>query len=129
MIVVDTSALVAIVLGEPDGERFRDALEHATVAVSAASVAEARIVIDSRAGGDGVRDLSELLEVCEVTVIPFDEPHALAAHAAWRRFGKGRHPARLNLGDCMTYATSKLADSPLLFKGEDFLQTDVTPAT
>ena len=127
MIVVDTSAVVAIVLGEPDSERFRDALEHATVAISAASVTEARMVLDSRRGGDAVRDLTELLEVCEATVTPYDEAHALAAHAAWRRFGKGRHPAQLNMGDCMAYATAKLADSPLLFKGEDFPQTDITP--
>ena len=128
MIVVDTSALAAIVLGEPDGERFRDALEHATVAISAASVTEARIVLDSRAGGDALRDLTELLDVCEATITPYDEEHASATHAAWRRFGKGRHPAQLNLGDCMAYATAKLADAPLLFKGKDFTQTDITPA-
>jgi ribonuclease VapC len=129
VIAVDTSALVAIVLGEPDAERLRDALDHPRILVSAVSLTEARMVLEGRAGLDAARDLALLLEECEAVVVAYDERHASLAHVAWQRFGRGNgHAARLNFGDCMAYATAKLANAPLLFKGDDFLQTDIASA-
>ena len=128
MIVVDTSALAAIVFGEPDHARFGDVLGREASAVSAATLTEARLVVEARQGPDAVRDLDLLLSATGATVVAYDAEHAEVAHAAWRRFGKGRHPAGLNLGDCMSYATARLAGAPLLFKGDDFARTDVVAA-
>ena len=125
MIVADTSALVAVVLGEPDAERYRDALIDNPVAVCAVSMTEARIVLHARQGLDAVQDLDELLTECAAQIIGYDASHALVAHTAWERFGKGRHPAGLNFGDCMAYATAHRAKAPLLFKGNDFTRTDI----
>lgn len=128
MIVADSSALVAVVLGEPDAEVFRDVLGTGVIALSAASLTETRMVVESRAGMDATRDLDLLVADAEIDVVAYDSAHAAVAHAAWRRFGKGRHPASLNLGDCMAYATARLAGAPLLFKGDDFAQTDIVSA-
>lgn len=128
MIVADSSALVAVVLGEPDAEVFRDVLGTGVIALSAASLTETRMVVESRAGMDATRDLDLLVADAEIDVVAYDSAHAAVAHAAWRRFGKGRHPASLNLGDCMAYATARLAGAPLLFKGDDFAQTDIASA-
>jgi ribonuclease VapC len=125
VIAVDSSALIAVVLGEPDAERFLAALESDSVSLSAVSLTEASIVAESRQGADATRDLELLVAGVVDRVIPVDEAHARVAVAAWRRFGKGRHPAGLNLGDCFSYATASLANSPLLFKGNDFAQTDL----
>lgn len=128
MIVADSSALVAVVLGEPDAEVFRDVLGTGVIALSAASLTETRMVVESRAGMDATRDLDLLVADAEIDVVAYDSAHAAVAHTAWRRFGKGRHPASLNLGDCMAYATARLAGAPLLFKGDDFAQTDIVSA-
>ena len=128
MIVADSSALVAVVLGEPDAEVFRDVLGTGVIALSAASLTETRMVVESRAGMDATRDLDLLVADAEIDVVAYDSAHAAVAHAAWRRFGKGRHPASLNLGHCMAYATARLAGAPLLFKGDDFAQTDIVSA-
>lgn len=128
MIVADSSAPVAVVLGEPDAEVFRDVLGTGVIALSAASLTETRMVVESRAGMDATRDLDLLVADAEIDVVAYDSVHAAAAHAAWRRFGKGRHPASLNLGDCMAYATARLAGAPFLFKGDDFAQTDIASA-
>ena len=128
MIAADTSALIAVVLGEPDAERFLAALEAAPVIVSAVSFAEASIVAEARQGPDAQRDLELLIAGVVSRVVPADDAHARAATAAWRRFGKGRHPAALNFGDCFSYATAALANVPLLFKGSDFSQTDLRAA-
>lgn len=125
MIAVDTSALVAIVLGEPEAAPLLKALESDRAVVSAGSVIEAGIVVESRQGPDASRDLGLLLAAAVEAIIPIDEVHAAAAVDAWRRYGKGRHPASLNFGDCLTYATASLAHAPLLFKGVDFTQTDL----
>jgi ribonuclease VapC len=125
MIAVDTSALVAIVLGEADAEQFLDALTASPARLSAVSLVEARIVVEARQGLDAARDLQLLLESSVDTIVPVDEIHALAATAAWRRFGKGRHVASLNFGDCFAYALARIDDVPLLYKGQDFAQTDV----
>ncbi len=87
---------------------------------------ESLIVVASRQGQDAVRDLRLLVDEVVSSVVPADADHARAAFAAWERFGKGRHPAGLNLGDCFAYATARLASAPLLFKGDDFARTDLT---
>jgi ribonuclease VapC len=128
MIVADTSALVAVVLGEPDAERFLAALQSNAVALSAVSLTEAAIVTEARQGPDAARDLELLVSAVVANVMPVDAAHARGATRAWRRFGKGRHPAGLNFGDCFAYATASLASAPLLFKGDDFAQTDIAAA-
>lgn len=128
MIAVDTSALVAVLLGEEDAERLARVMLEQPNTLSAANLLEASVVIQARQGDDAVRDLQLLLERCQTTIAVVDEEAAWAAHAAWRRFGKGRHPAGLNFGDCFAYAVSKSLGIPLLYKGNDFAQTDVTSA-
>lgn len=124
MIAVDTSSLVAVVLGESDAERHLEALESGPAQLSSVSLVEATIVAEARQGADAVRDL-ELLVEATAEIVAVDLDHARTAAAAWRRFGKGRHPAGLNFGDCFSYAVARLADLPLLYKGDDFSQTDI----
>jgi ribonuclease VapC len=128
--VVDSSVLVAVVLGEPDAETFTAALadQTRTIHVSAATVVESTIVVEARQGPDASRDLELLLERTGAVIEPFTRQQAAIAGAAWRRFGKGRHPAGLNLGDCFSYAVARDLDLPLLYKGEDFDQTDIAAA-
>lgn len=129
-VVVDTSALAAIVFGEPDAEQLLDVLLAASgdVVVSAATLVECAIVVEARHGSEGTRDLRLLLERLEVETIALDAQQAEAAVAAWRRFGKGHHPAALNLGDCFAYALTATSGGALLYKGDDFSQTDVRSA-
>ena len=127
--IVDTSALMAIILGEPDAERVLARMtDVGELAVSAASLVEASIVAEAKGGPEAADDLQALLADLECAVLPFDEEQATVAAQAWRRFGKGRHPAGLNLGDCYAYAAAKATGWPLLFKGQDFAQTDVAAA-
>ena len=127
--VVDTSALVAIVFGEDDFERFARAIAGDPDAkVSAVSAVEASIVVESRRGPDALRDLQTVIEACRAGIGPVDAEQVRDAVGAWRRFGKGRHPAGLNLGDCFAYALAKSLGETLLFKGEDFRQTDIASA-
>jgi ribonuclease VapC len=124
--VIDTSAIVAILFGEPEAEIFAEAIERDAVRlISAASVLAAAIVVESELGDAGAREL--LLYKAGITVAPFSPDHLAAARHAFRVFGKGRHAAALNFGDCFSYALSKSTGEPLLFKSEDFPQTDVTP--
>ncbi len=125
MIAVDTSALVAVVLGEIDAEQHLEALQHNATRLSVVSWVEAQIVVESRQGPDASRDLQLLADAVIDEIAVVDEVHAAAAVAAWRRFGKGRHPAGLNFGDCFAYAVASLDGLPLLFKGDDFAQTDL----
>jgi len=125
MIAVDTSALCAVVLGEPDAERYLDALQRDRAILSAVSLAEAAIVVEARQGPDAERDLRLLVDATISDVVAADADHAQCAVGAWRRFGKGRHPAALNFGDCFAYAVASLGGVPLLFKGDDFAQTDI----
>jgi ribonuclease VapC len=127
-IVVDTSALVAIVFGEADSAAYAEAMDRDDVLLSSASFTEALTVAQGRQGADAVQDLRLLINGYVNDVVPLDVDHAEAAFAAWRRFGKRRHPAGLNLGDCFSYATARLANAPLLFKGDDFSQTDIAAA-
>lgn len=131
MIVVDTSALVAVVAGESDAERFAALMvRHVGDAeVSAATLLEATIVLEARHGVEASRDLELLIERVGITVAPFDAEQAAVAAQAWRRFGRGRHPAALNYGDCFSYALAAVRGAALLFKGRDFAQTDVRDAS
>ena len=128
--VIDTSALLAILLGEPEAERVATAIENASLRLlSAANLLEASIVIEARKGEAGGRELDLLLYRSEIEVVAVDRAQVEAARLAWRRFGKGRHPAALNYGDCFAYALAKSRDLPLLFRGEDFVRTDIVPVT
>ena len=124
--VVDTSALIAIALDEPERRSFVDAIERdPTRLVSAASVLEAGIVVESRAGVQAGDDLDELITQLGLEIEPVTAAQVRIARRAWRTYGKGRHPAALNFGDCFAYALAKDTGEPLLFKGNDFPQTDV----
>lgn len=124
--VIDRSALVAVLLGEPDAARMAQAIEAGSPRlVSAATLLEASIVIESRKGDAGGRELDLLLYRAGIEVVPVDQNQAEAARSAWRRFGKGRHPAALNYGDCFAYALASLRRLPLLFCGNDFARTDI----
>jgi ribonuclease VapC len=125
VIAVDTSALVAVVLGESDAERYLAELRRRPASLSAVSLVEAAIVVEARQGADAARDLQLLVDATIDAVVPVDDDHATTAVSAWRRFGRGRHPAGLNLGDCFAYAVARLGGVPLLYKGDDFSATDV----
>lgn len=127
--VLDSSAVVALLVVEEGHERLYDAIELApTLAIGAPNLMEVGMVTVGRYGETGRADVSRFLEDWSVEVVPFDERHWRVAIAAFARYGKGRHPARLNYGDCMAYATAKVAGAPLLFVGDDFAQTDVEVA-
>jgi ribonuclease VapC len=129
MMVVDSSALVAILLGEPGADALAVTLAGARQPViSAPNWLEAMIVIHTRLGQAGVAALTHLLDAAAVQVEPVDAALAATAFDAWRRFGKGRHPASLNFGDCFAYALASTLGVPLLFKGRDFAQTDIVGA-
>ena len=124
--VIDTSALLAVLLQEPDAARVADAIEAGSPRLlSAATLLEASIVIESRKGEAGGRELDLLVYRGGIEIVPVDQGQAETARAAWRRFGKGRHPAALNYGDCFAYALAKSRRLPLLFRGDDFSRTDV----
>ncbi len=126
--VVDTSAITAILLGEPSAAEIARAIESGVSRLlSAANLLEASIVIESRKGEAGGRELDLLLYRADIEVVAVDQDQAELARAAWRRFGKGRHPAALNYGDCFAYALAKSRRMPLLFQGDDFAQTDIEP--
>ena len=127
--IVDSSALAAILFREPDGEQLAVALRDATVVrISAATLVEVTMVVVSRLGSNGSHQLEHLLQRLEVVVEPFTGSQAGTAHAGWLRFGRGRHPAALNFGDCFAYALAIERDEPLLFSGADFARTDVRSA-
>jgi len=127
--VIDSSALIAVLLGEPDAEVFSEAIANASKRiVSAFSALETSIVIESKKGDPGGRELDLLLHKARIEIVPINEEQFELARRAWRDFGKGRHPAGLNIGDCCSYALSKYSGEPLLFKGEDFSKTDIQSA-
>ncbi len=124
--VIDTSALIAIVQKEPEAEIFVRAIVGDTRRlVSVVSALEAETVAYGRAGEDGVVLLELLLQKLRCETAPCSLDHLVAARRAFRRFGKGRHPAGLNLGDCFPYALARVTGEPLLFKGDDFSLTDI----
>lgn len=124
--VIDTSALVAMLCDEPDAQRLEAAVEADPIRLmSTASYLEAAIVIETRFGEPGGRELDLWLHRAGVDVVAVDSDQAEAARVAHRRFGRGRHPAGLNYGDCFAYALAKISGEPLLFIGDDFANTDI----
>lgn len=128
--IVDTSAVVAILFEEPDAGLFANQLSQAVQPrISSGTFLEAAIVVEAQTGARGGYQLDALLRKAGVAVEPFTVEQAELARAAYRFFGRrSGHPARLNFGDCFAYALSKALDEPLLFKGDDFRHTDVEPA-
>ena len=127
--IVDTSAILAVVLSEPDAKRYEDAIAAAwPCRMSAVALLEAAMVVESRGGAAAGHELDVLLEKAAVELVPATPEHANAARRAWRRFGRGNHPAALNFGDCFAYALAEATGEPLLFKGNDFARTDVESA-
>ena len=126
--VLDTSALVAILHNEPERPMFIEALEATdSRRLSAATLVEISIVIEVRRGAEGLRDLDLFLTTAGIDLVAVDSDQAHMARRAFSRFGKGRHRAGLNYGDCFSYALAMVVGEPLLFKGDDFGHTDVEP--
>jgi ribonuclease VapC len=126
--VVDTSALVAIFLLEPEAEQFAHAiLEAPRAAISAANLLEAGIILDCRIGHQDSCELDEFIANVGLEVEPVTADQVRVARRAYRMYGRGNHPAGLNFGDCFAYALAKTAGLPLPFKGNDFTQTDIIP--
>jgi len=124
--VIDTSALLAVLLDEPEAPAFARAIAAAPRRLlSAFSALETAIVIEAKKGESGGREFDLLAFRTGLDVVAMDSAQVEIARTAWRKFGKGRHPAGLNIGDCCSYALSRLTGEPLLFKGEDFAKTDV----
>ncbi len=124
--VIDTSALIAILQDEPERRLLNEAIEAAeSCAMSTGSFLETSMVIESRYGPDGTRDLDLFISKARISLASVDADQAYVARDAFRRYGKGRHPAGLNFGDCFAYALAKMLDEPLLFKGSDFALTDI----
>ena len=124
--VIDTSALIAILQDEPERRILNEAIEAAeSCAMSTGSFLETSMVIESRYGPDGTRDLDLFISKARISLASVDADQAYVARDAFRRYGKGRHAAGLNFGDCFAYALAKMLDEPLLFKGNDFVLTDI----
>jgi len=127
--VIDTSAVAAILFDEPERRRFNELIEaDPTRLISAATLLESGIVVEGRSGEAGGRELDLLVHRAGVEIVPVSVDQVEIARAAYRRFGRGSHPAGLNFGDCFAYALAKSAGEPLLFKGDDFARTDLVPA-
>jgi ribonuclease VapC len=128
-VILDSSVLVAIALDEPDRDALVAKINGAdTIGIGAPTLAEAGIVVSARTGANAMELLTEMIAVADGTVIEFGELHWREALGAWWRYGKSRHPAALNFGDCLAYATARVADQPLLARGDDFSQTDLALA-
>ena len=124
--VIDTSAIVAIFFGEPDAAGYRERVADDPVRlVSAATLVEAAMVIEGRFGEAGGAELDLWLHKIDAEIVAVTPEHADQARRAWRRYGKSRHPAGLNFGDCFSYALATLTGEPLLYKGNDFALTDL----
>jgi ribonuclease VapC len=127
--VIDTSALLALLLDEPEAEAYRAVLEgDGSRLVSAATLLETAIVIEARKGEAGGRELDLFIHKAGIAVVAVDAEHVAEARRAYRRFGRGRHAAGLNFGDVFAYALARASGEALLFKGDDFTRTDVSRA-
>jgi ribonuclease VapC len=126
VVIVDASALLSMIFAEPAGEVVEELLQSAVaLGIGAPTLTEVSLVLGNRLGRDPMPILGRLLQEFSIVVVPFSEQHWAEATDAFVRFGKGRHPAALNFGDCMTYAVAKLSDQALLAVGNDFPQTDL----
>jgi ribonuclease VapC len=127
--IVDSSALVAIILAEPNHQELLVKTKRtAGLAIGAPTLVETLMVLTARLRGDPAPALRELLRAIEAEVVPFTEDHSREALRAYLKFGKGRHPAALNFGDCLSYAVASVARQPLLYVGDDFSRTDIRKA-
>ena len=127
--IVDTSAVLAILFKEPDARLYAEAIAGAdSCRISAANFLEAGITIDSQAGAAAGRQLDVLIQQAGITIESVSVEQVQLARQAYLDFGRGRHPARLNYGDTFAYALAKVSGEPLLFKGNDFSQTDIEAA-
>lgn len=128
--ILDMSAILAVVLGEPEAEQVLAAIDHApSVGMGAPTLVELAAVMEHRAQPEVWRRVEKLLELWEVATVPFDAHHAEVAARAYRDYGKhGPHRAKLNFGDCLSYATATVAGQPLAFVGDDLGHTDIEPA-
>jgi ribonuclease VapC len=127
--IVDSSALIAIMFVEDEADTFVRAIREAEMCrISAATFAETSIVVEKGSGDSGIRQLDGFLRDAGVVIEAVTEEQSFVARQAYSDFGKGRHPAGLNFGDCFSYALAKVSGEPLLFKGNDFRKTDIVPA-
>lgn len=127
--VIDTSAIVAIAFNEPEAETYEQKVVDAPRRfISAATILELAIVIEARLGDAGAAELDLWLYKAGVEIVAVDAEQIAVARRAWRSYGKGRHPAGLNYGDCFSYALAKTRNEPLLYKGDDFSRTDIEAA-
>jgi ribonuclease VapC len=126
---IDSSAVLAIVFQEPEAERFAAAIASTPVRfMSTVNWLETLMVVEERYGAESADDALLIMQSLDIQPLVFDREQMTEARAAWRRFGKGRHPAALNLGDCCAYAAALTRAEPLLYKGQDFSKTDITAA-
>jgi len=127
--IIDTSAIVAILFSEDDAEVYAKAITHAdSRRISAATFVETAVVVEAQTKNNGGRQLDAFMRRAAITIEPVTEEQAHMARQAFIDFGKGRHPAGLNYGDCFSYALSRATGEPLLFKGKDFRKTDLDAA-
>ncbi len=127
--IVDSSALVAVIFQEPDYEVIIDKLmESSATGIGTPTLVETGIVLDARLRKDSRFLLTRMLDEFNIVEVPFGESHWRESLVAYRRFGRGRHRANLNFGDCLSYAVARLASEPLLFVGKDFAATDLPSA-
>jgi ribonuclease VapC len=128
-VIVDTSALAAVVFREPGFETpIKKLTSASSVGIGTPTLAELGLVLSARLRLDPRALVSRLLDEFAITTVPFGDDHWREAVGAYQRYGRGRHEAKLNFGDCLTYAVARLADEPLLYVGNDFAATDLTPA-
>lgn len=124
--VIDTSAIIAILFGEPEADNLIRVISQSQETImSSFSVLEAGIVMEAKKGEAGGREFDLFIQKAEIKIVPLDPEQIVLARVAWRKYGKGRHPAGLNMGDCCSYALAKRTGSPLMFKGNDFDKTDI----
>jgi len=128
-VILDTSAILAILFAEPDAALYAKAISvSGSARISAANFVEVSIVVEAQTGDGGIRQCDTFFRRAGITIEPVTEEQALLARQGFSDFGKGRHPAGLNFGDCFAYALARATGEPLLFKGKDFRHTDVQPA-
>ncbi len=127
--IIDSSAILAILLREKDAGRFEDAIADGWPRrMTAVALLESAMVVEGRGGAGAGDELDSLLKRARIELVPVTQEHVDVARQAWRRFGKGNHPAALNFGDCFAYALAEVTGEPLLFKGDDFALTDIEAA-
>jgi ribonuclease VapC len=125
MIAIDTSVIVAMALREPEAESFQALVGRQAAVIGWPTLLETRMVLTGKGFANAAAIVDQLVRLPNVTPLAFEEKHYRAAEHAFDRFGKGRHPAALNIGDCFSYAVAAIAKAPLLFKGSDFGRTDL----